>query len=84
MALRQAQELTNAFWKRCLRDYLPLLQERRKWTAEKRNLQVTDLVLVVDERVTRGQWPMGLVLVRTSNIRLRRDTRKLCLLEGAC
>ena len=24
---RQAQELTNAFWKRWLRDYLPLLQE---------------------------------------------------------
>ena len=81
---RQAQELTNAFWKRWLRDYLPLLQERQKWTAEKRNLQINDLVLVVDERLTRGQWPMGLVLVRTSNIRLRRDTRKLCLLEGAC
>ncbi|CAB4022447.1 Hypothetical predicted protein [Paramuricea clavata] len=95
---RQAQELANAFWKRWLRDYLPLLQERQKWTAEKRNLQVNDLVLVVDERVTRGQWPMGLVeeiypdkygvvrqvLVRASNGKLRRDTRKLCSLKGAC
>ena len=49
---RWRQELANAFWKRWLRDYLPLLQERQKCTAEKLNLQVNDLVLVVDKRVT--------------------------------
>lgn len=58
---RQAQELANAFWKRWLSDYLPLLQERQKWAANKRNLQVNYLVLVVDEKVPRGQWPMGLI-----------------------
>ncbi len=94
---RQAQELASAFWKRWVREYLALLQERQKWTAKKRNLQVDDLVLVIDEKKPRGQWPLGLVeesypdkygvvrqvLVRTSNTKLRRDTRKLCLLEGA-
>jgi hypothetical protein len=52
---RQAQELANAFWKRWLRDYLPLLQERQKWTAEKHNLQVNDLVLVVESNT----WTMA-------------------------
>ena len=55
-----------------------------------------DLVLVVDEASPRGFWPKGIVqevfpdkhgvvrqvLIRTASV-LRRDVRKLCLLEGA-
>ena len=28
---RQAQQLASAFWKRWVKEYLPLLQERQKW-----------------------------------------------------
>ena len=95
---RQAQQLASAFWKRWVKEYLPLLQERQKWLTVKRNLQPKDLVLLLDERLCREQWPLGIVeevypdkngrvrqvLVRTSKSKLKRDIRKLCLLEGDC
>jgi hypothetical protein len=59
---RQVQYLADLFWKRWRREYLSSLQERQKWTNIRRNLQVNDLVLLVDEMVPRGQWSMGRVI----------------------
>lgn len=93
---RQAQYLANSFWKRWMKEYLPTLQSRQKWTSQCCNFAVGDLVLVVDEKSQRGHWPMGLieevfpdshghlrnVKVRTATSVYTRDIRKLCLLEG--
>ena len=92
----QAQELAEMFWKRWIKEYLPLLQERQKWLKVKRNLQPKDLVLILDERTAREQWPLGVIeefypdkygnvrqaLVRTTKSKFKRDNTKLCLLEG--
>ncbi|KAM9741924.1 uncharacterized protein ACNS7B_012839 isoform 1-T4 [Menidia menidia] len=43
---RQVQALSNQFWNRWRREYLPTLQQRQKWTVSRRNLQVGDLVLL--------------------------------------
>ena len=59
---KQAQYLADIFWNRWLREYLPTLQARQKWTTHKRNLKAGDLVLIVDERVPRGMWPLGQVI----------------------
>ncbi|CAB4026990.1 pol poly [Paramuricea clavata] len=75
-----------------------LSEERQKWLTVKRNLQPKDLVLLLDERLCREQWPLGIVeevypdkngrvrqvLVRPSKSKFKRDIRKLCLLEGDC
>ena len=93
---KQAQYLSNVFWKRWIKEYLPLLQERQKWLMPRRNLAVGDLILVVDENASRGRWSKGIVekvfpdrfgtvrqvIVRTATARLHRDVRKLVLLEG--
>ena len=92
---KQAQLLTNAFWKRWIVEYLPTLQERQKWLKPRRNLKIKDLVLMVDKKSPRGQWPMALVevfpdgngyvreaSVRTRHAVFRRNVRQLCLLEG--
>ncbi|XP_077997089.1 uncharacterized protein LOC144450360 [Glandiceps talaboti] len=93
----QVQHLVDLFWKRWMHEYLPTLQERQKWLQPKRNLCVGDLILIMDESATRGHWQKGIVeqtypdrygvirqvLVKTATGRLRRDVRKLCLLEGA-
>lgn len=92
---RRGQILSNHFWARWLREYLPLLQERKKWVLKRRNLAVNDLVLVVTENAPRGHWLLGRVtkvfpgkddLVRTAEVKTKNSTllrpiSKLCLLE---
>ena len=38
------------------------MQNRQKWADSKRNFRVGDVVLLKEEGVVRGQWPMGRVL----------------------
>ena len=92
---RRGQLLSNHFWTRWQREYLPLLQDRKKWIQKRRNLAVNDLVLVVTENAPRGHWLLGRVtrvspgqdgLVRTAEVKtknsiLLRPISKLCLLE---
>ena len=63
---RYVQHLTNQFWRKWLREYVPELQRRRKWLRTMINLKQGDLVLVMDELTPRNVWPMGLVLETTS------------------
>ena len=59
---RQVQYMTDLFWKRWLREYLPLLQERQKWLKPRRNFEVGDVALIVDDKAPRNSWPLGRVL----------------------
>ena len=47
---RRVQQLSDVFWKRWTREYLPELQVRAKWHREKNNLQVGDYVLLFGRR----------------------------------
>ena len=42
---RQAQLITNIFWKRLTKEYLPCLQRRQKWNELQKNLKMGDVVL---------------------------------------
>jgi hypothetical protein len=93
---RQIQYMSDLFWKRWTREYLPRLQERQKWSYPRRNFAVDDLVLVVDKSCPRNTWPVGRitkvfpdkkgfvrrVVVKTSSAILERPISKLCLLES--
>ena len=59
---RQAQYLSNIFWRRWIREYIPTLLKRKKWNMPRKNLKVGDLVLLADENFPRGQWPLGLII----------------------
>ncbi|XP_070535105.1 uncharacterized protein [Ptychodera flava] len=94
---RQVQYLTDIFWKRWMKEYLPLLQERQKWLEIRRNLNVGDVVLIVDNTAPRNSWSMGRItevmkdkkgLVRFAEVKtrattLRRPVDKLCVLLEA-
>lgn len=56
------QYLVNLFWKRWIKEYLPTLHERQKWSMRKQDLKVGDVVLIMDKKVSRGQWPLGRVV----------------------
>ena len=92
---KQAQSIVTVFWRRWLREYLPELNRRQKWLHVKDNLRVGDLVLLMDENVPRGSWPLGLVqevnvgrdgLVRSARVKtkttiLTRPITKIVTLE---
>ncbi|KAK7944331.1 hypothetical protein WMY93_000059 [Mugilogobius chulae] len=92
---KQVQYIADLFWKRWVKEYLPLLQERQKWSGVKRNLSVGDLVLIMDNTAPRNSWLMGRViqvypdkrgLVRQVKIKTRtscldRPITKVCLLQ---
>ena len=59
---RQSQAILHHFWQRWLKEYVPHLTERRKWSTDRLNVQVGDLVLVIEPNTPRGQWPLGIVL----------------------
>jgi hypothetical protein len=75
---------------------VPQLIARQKWHAKRRDLRVGDLVLVADQNLPRGQWPLGLIeaatpgrdgLVRTVSVRtakstLKRPVTQVALLEA--
>ena len=91
------QHLANVFWDRWRREYLQLQQSREKWTEEKRNLKIDDIVLLKEDGVKRGHWPMARVvethpgddgLVRSVSLRkcdgiLKRPVTKTVLLVPA-
>ncbi|XP_045031512.1 uncharacterized protein LOC123466248 [Daphnia magna] len=56
---KQAQFITDQFWKRWMREYLPSLIERKKWDKSVRPLRVGDNVLIMDENTRRGEWLTG-------------------------
>lgn len=90
---KQVQYLADLFWKRWVREYLPLLQEHQKWTQVKQNLTPGDVVMIVDDSAPRNSWVLGRViqtfsdtkglvrrvLVKTKSNTLERPVEKLCL-----
>ncbi|XP_054279172.1 uncharacterized protein LOC128997557 [Macrosteles quadrilineatus] len=56
-----AQDMADKFWKRWLKEYVPLLNKRSKWHTKQANLQVGNLVLITDENQARGRWTKGVV-----------------------
>lgn len=92
---RQVQYIANLFWKRWIREYLPLLQERQKWSEQKNNLKPGDIVIIMDPTAPRGSWPLARVLeafhddkglvrsvrLQTKSNIIERPVTKLCLLH---
>ena len=94
---RIAQRLTDMYWSRWLKEFLPTLLPRQKWTREERAFRVGDYVLIVEPNTERGCWRHGVVNathvggdgrvrivdVRTRSGLLRRPVTRLALLTPA-
>ena len=84
------------FWKRWMREWLPSLNSRKKWTRKTKNFVVGDIVLLVTPNSPRSHWPLGRIievhpgsdgLVRVVKVKCKqqeliRSVTRLCLLEG--
>lgn len=92
---KQVQYISDLFWKRWIKEYLPQLQERQKWAKVKRNFVPGDIVIIVDDSAPRNSWIVGRIteavpdrkgLVRQVRIKTRTSTlcrpvTKICLLQ---
>ncbi|GBP77541.1 hypothetical protein EVAR_98994_1 [Eumeta japonica] len=93
-ALTPNHFLLEMFWQRWLREYLPTLQRRHKWTEGRPPIKVGDAVVITDPALPRNTWPRGIVErvypgidgqvrvvdIRTAHGRLRRPTARLAVL----
>ncbi|XP_055632393.1 uncharacterized protein LOC129772888 [Toxorhynchites rutilus septentrionalis] len=91
---KQAQHITGEFWKRWIREYLPVITRRCKWFDDTKELEEGDLVLIVNG-TDRNHWIRGRVekviagrdgrirqaLVRTATGVLRRPAIKLAVID---
>ena len=94
---RQVQYMSDLFWKRWTKEYLPELQKRQKWLSPSRNFVPGDIVLIADDSAPRGSWLMGRIIktvedengmvrkvrVKTKTSELERPITKVCLLQEA-
>ena len=56
---RKAQGIISRVCRRWLKECIPTLSSRPKWTSEFRDLKVGDVVLVIQPDTPRGRWPLG-------------------------
>ena len=56
---KQVQYLADLFWKRWSREYLITLQKRQKWLNLRKNVQINDIILIMEDNLPRNQWCMG-------------------------
>ena len=90
----QIQYMSNQFWCRWIKEFLPNLSQRQKWFQKNRNLQLNDIVLIVEDMQQRSKWVLGRVIktfpdksgvVRTVSVKspssvITRPITKLCLI----
>ncbi|XP_055910918.1 uncharacterized protein LOC129945285 [Eupeodes corollae] len=57
-----AEQLSNSFWRRWIREYLPTLTRRTKWFQHTKPISVDDIVIIIDENNAKNEWPKGRVL----------------------
>ena len=80
---RRIQELISNFWKRWMKEWLPLLNIRQKWNEIGADVKVGDLVLAISPESPRAHWLLARVLevfsgrdvhVRVVKLQVGKDT----------
>ena len=92
---RRVQHVANEFWNRWSKEDLQSLQPRYKWTHQRQNFAMGDIVLLKDDNVPRSKWLMSRIVTTykddqghvrsvtaatSSGLTLERPVNKLVLL----
>ena len=92
---KQVQVIANHVHKRWLKEYLPSLTVRHMWLTTGQMVQEGDLVLLINDNASRGQWELGRVIdtypgedlcvravkIKTAKGEYVRPVSKVCILE---
>ena len=52
---KSVQAVTNMYWKRWIKEYLPLLTLRNKWTKHRKNMKIGDIVIIEEDNIERSK-----------------------------
>ena len=94
---KRVQRIADEFWNRWRKEYLSSLQGRTKWTKDRKNVAIGDVVIIKAKNTKRNVWPTGIIevvetssdgVVRSCQVRTTKGTyrRAVCdliLLVGA-
>lgn len=71
---KEIQRLTDCFWKRFVKEYVPTMTRKTKWFQPVKQIDIGDVVLVMDEKNSRNVYPKARVVDRVigSNDQVRR------------
>ena len=61
-AHQRSINLIKGFWKRWSDEYISSLKHRQKWNSDKKDLEMNQLVMIIDESKHRKEWRMGRVV----------------------
>ena len=64
---RRIQHLSNEFWSRWRKEFIPTLQERQKWVKMSRNSCIGDIALLKTNLMRRNHWPMCKIIGTNSD-----------------
>ena len=93
---RRVQHIANEFWQRWRKEYIQNLQKRTKWSTERANLDINDVVMIKDDDLKRNDWKLARItnvckgadgkvrsveLLTANKTELTRPIHKLILLE---
>ena len=63
---KHTQKLMNNIWRRLVKEYLPNLSRRSKWSySNDRPLKMNQIVWVLKDQTRRGIWPLEIVMGTT-------------------
>ncbi|GBP03416.1 hypothetical protein EVAR_71358_1 [Eumeta japonica] len=71
-------QFADQFWRRWLKDYVPVISRRTKWFTKLPPIKIGDIVVSVDPDLPRNCWPKGKVIdvVLAKDGQVRRATVK--------
>ena len=58
---RKCITFSQQFWTRHLREFIPTMARRRKWIKDKKPLEVSHLVWILEDMTPRGIWPLDIL-----------------------
>lgn len=53
---KRSNQLMGHFWKRWIREYLPIIRRRSKWFDDVRELEVGDIVVIIEDNYEMHLW----------------------------
>lgn len=77
---KYSQQVADMFWRRWLREYLPMITRRTKWFEKVKPVEEGDVVFIVDPNGPRNCWPRGRVISvnKSSDGQVRSAKVKTC------